>query len=240
MRSARIVLICAVTLMAGCAAKLRPLEEISSQPLDPAVDAETIVALTAYAAKDRICGDINARYIEQQIADYVATYKPKDGDIIQLGPHGPSDQYAPCINKSSVTACDANADDLRTVHTLLERDPRLSALMSFDQLLVRLRHQCPAQQDLLAQPSALQRWNDRLLSRCGDDRNQPVLIATSVMLSTSEPGGAACTGTFGYLFMSNHCAQLRSAKARRQRRPDSLIWVPPEHGVEVYLCAQIR
>jgi hypothetical protein len=224
-----VAFICLV--LAACTGQsLRPAAEISSRPLDPAVDSATVFNMIALAARDRICAAREQRASEQRESRPTGGSKWTPIPSLEYA----YETYSSCMDEPTVAACDATEQDLRTLHTLLDRDPRLAALLSFEGALVRLKQQCPALQQLAAGAKALRPWSPREVWRC-EDRYQPVLLTTAVLLRTQQPRAeesrflwfAGCTGTAGYIFMREHCRTVR-----RQARP--------EQGVEAYFCSQIR
>jgi hypothetical protein len=231
------LLLLSCSLSAACAGHpLRPPAEISGRPLDAGVDSGTIFNMVAFAAKDRICA---AR--EQQLRRPAkAPAGTSKWTPIPAVEHDPYPTYFRCMDTESVIACDAAEQDLRTVHTLLDRDPRLSSILPFDDLMVRLKQQCPAHRQLADE--ALRPSSRQALQRC-EDRYQPVLITTAILLRTAPPRdeaalflwSAECRGTAGYFFMNDRCTSLQ----RRPRSPDPDMAPRRELGVEAYFCPQI-
>lgn len=220
-------------LLAACAGQqVRPATQIVSRPLDVGVDTQMVVELVAFAAKDRTCAarEQQARQRESRVAGR------SKGHPIPAASHEPYPTYIRCMYSERVTACDAVEQDLRTVRTLLDRDPRLEAIISFDQLLVRLQQQCPAHQQFVASARSLQPSSDRALQRC-EGQYYPLLMTTVILLRTVPPPNeearylwfAGCRGTAGFYFMDVHCF------SRGRPGPPQ-----PELGVEPYFCPQIK
>jgi hypothetical protein len=211
--------------LAACAADRVPgmisPEEIAHRQLDPGVDAGLVIEMARYAAKDRVCAQISRG----------------------RGPamHEPYGFYVRCMYARQVTTCDVTADDLRTVRTLLDRDPRLANIVTFDHLLAQLQTECAGHDSLYNTASALQPWGSRDLDRC-EDRYQPVLITTAILLRAPRPqdeegfalwfGG--CRGTAGYSFLEDHCLELAILREQKSKKAESL-----GQGIEPYFCPQV-
>lgn len=157
--------------------------------------------------------------------------------------HQPYGYYIQCMQERQVSSCDATADDLRTVRALLERDPRLAAIMNFDRLLVRLQSDCAGHGSLPATSAAVRPLAPRELEHC-EDRYQPVLITTAILLRTLPPRDqeglfvwdASCRGVAGYYFLEEHCRRLRRLAQRQQAEEASRLG----QGIEAYFCPQIQ
>ena len=241
MRAPRsVVLMLSCLMLTACAGQnVRPVTEIRNRPLDAGVDPEMILELVQFAAKDRICAakEQHARRSEGRIAGY-SKWQP-----IPASGHDPYATYISCMYAERVTVCDAVQQDLQTVHTLLDQDPRLAAIASFDELRVRLQQQCPAAQQPAMSARSLRSWSHRALQRC-EDRYQPVLITTAILLRTLPPQdeeaaflwSAGCRGTAGYYFMDVHCYRFLSPRPP----PGFEIAARFEQGVEAYFCQQIK
>ena len=197
--------------------------EIAGRSLDSAVDADMVIELAGYAAKDRLCAKSS-----------------RDRAPVMHEPYG---YYIRCMYEKQGVPCEATADDLRTVHTLLDRDPRLAAIMTFKQLLARLQSDCAGFNSLPATASAVRVWGPRDLERCEEDRYQPVLITTAIMLRSLPPQGeeesqlwfASCRGAAGYSFLEDHCLKLRILRERQPSEEADRL----EQGIEAYFCPQI-
>jgi hypothetical protein len=219
-------LIAASVLQAACAAKpvldVRPAEEIASRPLDPAVDAAMVIELAQYAAKDRLCAQSS-----------------RGRPPIMHAPYG---HYIRCMYERQGAPCEATAEDLRTVRTLLDRDPRLAAILSFEQLFARLQSDCAGHGNLPTTARAVRIWAPRHLENC-EVPYQPVLITAAIMLRTLPPRDAegsifwygGCRGAAGYFFLEGHCLRLRRLEGRKQPEEASRL----VQGIEAYFCPQI-
>jgi hypothetical protein len=207
--------------MVNAAPEVIPAEEIAGRSLDPDVDADMVFELAGYAAKDRLCAKSS-----------------RDRAAVMHEPYG---HYIRCMYETRAVPCDVTADDLRTVHTLLELDPRLASIETFEQLLARLQSDCAGYGRLPATASAVRSWVPHDLERC-EDRYQPVLITTAIMLRTRPPPDeegsalwfAGCRGAAGYFFLDRHCLEL--GVLREQQSADAARL---EQGIEAYFCPQI-
>jgi hypothetical protein len=145
-------------------------------------------------------------------------------------------RYEGCVKRKTASLCDATASDLGSVQTLLREDPRLAALMSFDQLLAERDGQCPVQKDLLAQIANAQARDERVPSKCDGVWSQPVLTTLSAGVHSPDFSYHRtkynCGPSLGYTFLENHCQAL--TRGRRPRREP--VWTTDELGVEEYLC----
>lgn len=224
---------CAAALLAACAMLsacvsdpalgTRPVEEVANRPLDAGVDAAMVSRLPAFAAKDRLCAESSRGRAPVM--------------------HEPYGAYIQCMQERQVTACDATADDLRTIRALLDRDPRLASILSFDHLLARLQSDCVGHGNLPATAAAVRPLAPRALEQC-EDRYQPVLITAAIMLRTLPPRDpeelfvwdASCRGVAGYYFLEEHCRRLRRLAQRQQPEEASRL----EQGIEAYFCPQIQ
>jgi hypothetical protein len=224
-----VVLMLSCLMLGACAGQpVRPATQIISRPLDARVDVETVLALVAFAAKDRICTarEQQDRQSEPRVAGR-SKWQP-----ISAASHEPYPTYVRCMDSERVTACDAVEEDLRTVHTLFDRDPRLAAIITFDQFLLRLQQQCPAHQPSAVTARSLRPLRQQALQRC-QGQYQPLLKTTAILLRTMPPPDeearylwfARCRGTAGFYFMDVHCFGLG--------RPGPS---QPELRVEPYFC----
>lgn len=233
------------TIAVGCVATspppLRPEAEVTAIPLSAWVDAQTLRNLAALAAKDRVCLALENRKARS------ANRKARSARQPPIPPlHGtPYGVYTGCMYSSAITACDATADDLRTLKTLMDRDPRLAAIASFDKLLVQLKQECGWHDD--ARSMQLRAWDDRRLQHCDDQMRQPALITQSILLRSMLPDdldeharwASRCQSTPGSYFLSEHCRVLQR---RNQILARNLPTRPPqiaEQGVEAYFCPRV-
>lgn len=227
----------ACLLLAGCAAAPPPPPPPKAPlpPLHVSMNASTIPTLTEFAAVTRMCRDIFNQYSEERIADFF-----KRNPEAQVFPalHGWFGVYEGCVKRKTASICDAAAEDLGSVKTLLREDPRLANLMSFDQLLAERDAQCPVQSGLQAQIASAQARGERVPAKCDDVWSQPVL--TTLSASVHAPGASYdrtqynCSGSLAYQFLENHCRGIKDA--RRPRRDRDIAGGPDEFGVEEYLC----
>jgi hypothetical protein len=217
-RAASIVLALFVVLMlTGCLTRLRPASDIMARPLDATVDADMIFRLVEWSTRDRICA-------------------------ARQGPHRwhavPYQNYIGCMQTHRLSPCDATAEDLRTVHTLMDRDPRLLTILSFKELLMRLRQHCPSSDRLFESVGSFPVWHRHSLRRC-EDRYQPVLITMSIMLGTvpanDESWVGGCTGVAGYFFLERHCWDFEGLRSKMLYNDMVRI----AQGIEPYFCPQI-
>ena len=156
--------------------------------------------------------------------------------------HAPYGHYIRCMEERQNAPCEATAEDLRTVRTLLDRDPRLAAIMSFEQLFARLQSDCAGHGNLPMAARAVRIWAPRDLQSCAVPY-QPVLITAAIMLRTLPPRDAegsifwygACRGAAGYFFLEGHCLRLRRLEGRKQLEEASRLG----QGIEAYFCPQI-
>ena len=182
-----------------------------------------------------MCRDIFNRYSEERIAEYFREHPEAQ---IYPAMHGWFWVYEGCVERKTASLCDATADDLGSVKTLLREDLRLVTLMSFDQLLAERDRQCPAQADLQAQITRAQARGERVGRNCEDVWARPVLttLSTKVRLSdfSYDPRKLNCGPPLGYQFLESHCRAVTNA--RRPRRIPEVPWSSDELGVEDYLC----
>jgi hypothetical protein len=214
-------------MQAACVANpplgTRPEEEVANRPLDAGVDAAMVSRLPAFAAKDRLCAESS-----------------RGRSPVMHEPYG---YYIRCMQERQVTACDATVDDLRTIRALLDRDPRLAAILSFDQLLAQLRADCAGHGGLPATAAAVRPLAPSELEHC-EDRYQPVLITAAIMLRTLPPRDqevlfvwdASCRGVAGYYYLEEHCRRLRRLERKQQPEEASRL----RQGIEAYFCPQIQ
>jgi hypothetical protein len=229
----RLVLAFSLSMLAvGCPAasppQLRPEAEVTAIPLSTWVNAETLRNLAAFAAKDRHCLSVDRRARSAR--------QPPEATL-----HGrPYGEYTHCMYSRAATACDATADDLRTLRTLLNRDPRLEAIESFDTLLAKLTQECGNND---ARSAQLRGWNDSQLQHC-DDQHQPVLITQAILLRSEPPGdldqralwASKCGGTPGSYFLDEHCRNLQRRNVILARKLLTTPQQVAEQGVEAYFC----
>ena len=231
----RSVIRLACLLLAGCAAAPPPPRPAPLPPLHSSINAATVPTLTEFAAVTRMCRDIFNRYSEERIAEY---FRQNPEEQIFPALHGWFWVYEGCVERKTASLCDATADDLGSVKTLLREDPRLAALMSFDQLLAERDRQCPAQADLQAQITRAQARGERVARNCDDVWSQPVLTTLSASVHspdfTYHRTKFNCSGSLAYQFLESHCRAVTNA--RRPRRIPEVPWTSDELGVEDYLC----
>jgi hypothetical protein len=224
---------CLATLasFASAAAPQAPLP-----PLDPSVNSATVIALADFEVKNRICGDIFERRTQEWMEKYAKEHPA--GSVYPTG-HGEFDEYAWCVTRKPVSLCDTTAGDLRSVRTLLAQDPRLAAFMSFDQLLAERNRQCLPDVDIEAL-SRSQRRVDLNPRNCKRDQKWygPPLIPMARMMRSPDPANDLalhyCRANAGYDFLRDHCRKTLDARRRQRRGLDN--WLPPELGIEAYLC----
>jgi hypothetical protein len=230
------------TIAVGCVATsplpLRPEAEVTATPLSAWVDIRTLRNLAALAAKDRVCLDREARYENRKARS------ARQPPVPSL--HGtPYGAYTHCMYSSAMTACDATADDLRTLKTLLNRDPRLEPIASFETLVAQLKQECGWHDR--ARNTQLRGWDDRHLQHCDDQLRQPLLITQSILLRSKLPDdwdegalwSSRCHSTPGSYFLNEHCRLLQR---RNQILARKLPTTPPqvaEQGVEAYFCPRV-
>jgi hypothetical protein len=220
-------------LLAGCATT--PPPKPSPPPLISWVTSETIPALAEFAAKTRMCREAFDRETEEDIAGFFR--RNPEATIYPAG-HGTFWRYGGCMRSKTVSLCDATAEDLGSLRTLLREDPRLAELMSFDQLLAARDTQCPSQADLQPRITDAQARGERVARKCEDVWVRPVLTTLSAGLRSPDfsydPGKLNCSDSLAYQFLEGQCTALTDARRRRRNQPR--VWPPDEMGVEEYLC----
>jgi len=221
-------------LLIGCATAPPP-QKPPLRALTATVTAETIPALAEFSATTRMCRDIFNREFEDDVAEFFRKYP--EASIYPTG-HGSFSRYEGCVKRKTVSLCDATAEDLGSMRTLLREDPRLAEIMSFDQLLAERDAQCPAEVDFEARLTAAQVRGERVARKCEDVWARPVLTTLSAGLRAKgfsyDPGKLNCAPSLAYQFLEGHCKAV--ADARKPRRDQPRAWGPDEMGTEDYLC----
>jgi hypothetical protein len=220
-------------LLAGCASA-PPQGPLRS--LDPSVNDHTVYSLTYFAVKNRICGDIRERELEEDIARFF-----RDNPEAQIYPamHGTGDQYADCVHNKPVSLCDATAEDFRSVRVVMTQDPRLEAFLSFEQLLAERNRQCPPDASIDEQARRQHRVRlDPLACKKDQDWYRSPLVEMARMMRVRNPSygteGYFCRNNAGYEFLRSHCRD--SLQGRRRQLARRHFWLPVQLGIEAYLC----
>jgi hypothetical protein len=199
--------------------------------MDPTANASTVLALTEFAIRTRICDETIEREIDEDAADYFKRYPEAQ---IYRTVHGNPERYPRCVEHKSVSLCDANAGDLKTVRNLLEVDTHLATQMSFEQLLAMHAEQCPEQPAIKALATRPRGRGDRVPTECKSAWLRPILESVTVRLQSDDPSGPSNCSSEAWRYLEAHCNAHE--RARYPRRGAAPRGVPPVFGVESYLC----
>jgi hypothetical protein len=204
------------------------------------VNDQTVYSLTYFAVKNRICGDIRERELEESIARFF-----RDNPEAQIYPalHGTGDQYAHCVHNKPVSLCDATAEDFRSVRVVMTQDPRLEAFLSFEQLLAERNRLCPPDASIEEQARRQPRVRlDPMACKKDHDWYRSPLVEMARMMRVQNPSygteGYFCRNNAGYEFLLSHCRD--SLRGRRRQLARREFWLPVQLGIEAYLCPLVE
>jgi hypothetical protein len=255
-----------IGLILGLPALCQSVSATSDAPLATRITSQTLESLVAYAAKDRLCRPIVAnsfkRAFEKFRAEHpgwnpmtplprVHSYDPLSGEI----------PFGDCIYDMTkeTSVCDATAEDLATLRTLMERDARLASVTTFLTVVKEIREHCGDRFTLPANMT-IRTWPDRQLHGCDKRKQQPVLIAQAIQLPLNNRAAAAahksgneklfeqiqvCRYMWGWSFAAGEQCQLLvrhyEALARNRQRAAQGREARPvprfeKLGIEEYFC----
>jgi hypothetical protein len=155
------------------------------------VTIETLESLATFAAADRACRQQPLSVLDRQ-------------------------DFALCMrNHADLNACEVTAEDLGQLQTLLQEDPRLAAVASFDEIVEHMADDCDAawrSRAAAAQPvkvPAQCEWNmGTLLMEVVSLRIPPARGDATAL------AGQACEGTRAKTFLRAECHRLAHPRGR--------------------------
>jgi len=252
------VCVFAVVLLgvAGCAdwwwRPLRPEAELLAIKLPASVDISTIASLATFAVLDRVCrAQMPQRHPLKKGEKYTLVLPLESSNISTPV----RTAYGPCIEDDNITFCDASADDLRTLKTLMEHDPRLRPIADFNSVVAYIDQKCGAA-NRSERLKKITSWPTRKLHQCTN--TQPGLIAYIAYMTIRWPLHEyderlrECSMTYGNFFISLQCRALEDQNEEENRRRRGQFTVldevlkamhsPPtiqRYGFEAYFCLDL-
>jgi hypothetical protein len=245
-------------MLCGCSTPTLHSKLKSDAAQQPMISMNTMVSLVAFAVKDRVCRDVVAKSLREVLDRYkdyapmtpiprVHSYDQLPGVIA----------FDKCIYSmtQNITVCNATAEDLSTFKTLMDFDPRLTAVTTFKEVVGNIHQRCFSGMKISMQ-ARIASWPQYKLRKCNQDGNQPTLIAASIhipinnrLVDTSNESlwdrARTCRSVWGMAFVSKtHCRLLNVHNQRLvlngttvERNAEPLpVTGFSKLGIEEYFC----